>query len=96
MTFLLVLGLSILIYLIFVIFRIGLHKRVALVLSKISLEEVQYRAAKKYGERNLFTCDVPAKWEIPELTDIVGAPEVEDHFMRGRPTRLPKGVTLPV
>ncbi|MCM4152898.1 long-chain fatty acid--CoA ligase [Arenibacter sp. N53] len=65
MIFFLALGFGILSYLIFIIFRIGLQKRIALVLSKISLEEVQFRAEKKYGERPLFTCDKPAKWEIP-------------------------------
>lgn len=65
MTFLLVLGFIFLSYMIVVLFQIGLLKRIALVLSNIALEEVQFRAAKKYGDSNLFTCDTPAKWEIP-------------------------------
>ena len=65
MPFIIILILS---YLIFVCFRLGLHQRLFIVLSNISIEKIPFRAAKKYGDKILFTCDIPCNWEVPALT----------------------------
>jgi long-chain acyl-CoA synthetase len=54
-------------YLAFVAIRLGLHQRLPLALSRISLERIPDRAATKYGEAVLFTSDQPCTWEVPAL-----------------------------
>jgi long-chain acyl-CoA synthetase len=75
MTLLLV-GLGVLVsaYLAFVAVRIGFHQRCALVLGPISLDTIPDRAAARYGDRPLFTCDVPMRWEVPALAGDYRAP----------------------
>lgn len=57
----------ILIYFLFVIDRLGLYQRIPLALGKISIENISERAAKKYGEKIIFTTDKPCSWSIPEI-----------------------------
>jgi acyl-coenzyme A synthetase/AMP-(fatty) acid ligase len=38
-----------------------------LALGKISLENIPFKSAMKYGDKILFTCDVACKWEVPAL-----------------------------
>lgn len=54
-------------YFIFVVFTLGLHQRLPLALSHISLEDIPRRAAKKYGSKIIFTCDAPCNWKVPAL-----------------------------
>src|SRR5690554_2574924 len=54
-------------YSIFIAIRIGLHQRLRLALSPISLELIPDRSANKYGEKPLFTIDKPCLWEVPAL-----------------------------
>lgn len=56
-------------YTVFLIIRTGLHHRIFLALGPISIERIPDRAARKYGEKILFTSDVPCKWEVPALRD---------------------------
>jgi long-chain acyl-CoA synthetase len=56
-------------YLAFVAVRVGLHQRAVLALGSISLDSIPDRAAKMYGNRPLFTCDVPVPWEVPALAE---------------------------
>ena len=56
---------SIIGFLIFIAIRIGLHQRLPLALSPISLELIPDRAANKYGDKPLFTIDRPCLWEVP-------------------------------
>ena len=56
-------------YLAFVAVRIGLHQRSVLALGPISLDTIPDRAAGMYGNRPLFTCDVPVCWEVPALAE---------------------------
>lgn len=55
-------------YLLFVMIKLGLHHRIPLALGHISLDNIPLRAAKKYGDKVLFTCDTPCKWEVPALS----------------------------
>ena len=66
MTIMLILGL-IFGYLLFVSVRLGFHQRLPLALGPLSLDGIPARAAKKYGERVLFTSDEECAWEIPPL-----------------------------
>jgi long-chain acyl-CoA synthetase len=61
------LGLLAATYLAFVAVRVGLHQRSLLFLRPISLDTIPDRAARMYGDRPLFTCDVPVHWEVPAL-----------------------------
>jgi long-chain acyl-CoA synthetase len=56
-------------YLVFVAVRIGLHQRSLLVLRSISLDTIPDRAARMYGNKPLFTCDTPVRWDVPALTE---------------------------
>ncbi len=56
-------------YLAFVAARVGLHQRSVLALGSISLDTIPDRAARMYGTRPLFTCDVPVRWEVPALAE---------------------------
>jgi long-chain acyl-CoA synthetase len=56
-------------YLAFVAVRIGLHQRIVLALGSISLDSIPDRAARMYGNRPLFTCDVPVRWQVPALAE---------------------------
>lgn len=53
----------------FVLWRLGVHRRLPLIVSPISLETIPDRAARRYGERTLFTCDPPVRWAVPALAD---------------------------
>jgi acyl-coenzyme A synthetase/AMP-(fatty) acid ligase len=55
-------------YFAFVAVRVGLHQRSVLALGPISLDTIPDRAARMYGDRPLFTCDTPVRWEVPALT----------------------------
>ena len=55
-------------YLTFVAVRVGLHQRTVLVLGPISLDTIPDRAARMYGNKPLFTCDTPVRWDVPALT----------------------------
>ncbi len=57
-------------YLAFVVIRIGLHQRSVLALRSISLDTIPERAAKMYGNKPLFTCDTPVRWNVPALTEL--------------------------
>lgn len=54
-------------YGLFVAGRLGLHQRLALAFRPISLQTIPDRAARKYGDRILFTTDSPCEWEVPLL-----------------------------
>ncbi|HEV2079548.1 MAG TPA: class I adenylate-forming enzyme family protein [Allosphingosinicella sp.] len=62
-------------YLLFVIWRLGLHQRLPLAFSHISLEKIPDRAAKLHGDAPLFTCDTPVPWRVESL----GARYPDDH-----------------
>ncbi len=55
-------------YLAFVAVRVGVHQRSVLALGSISLDTVPDRAARMYGDKPLFTCDTPVRWDVPALT----------------------------
>jgi long-chain acyl-CoA synthetase len=59
-------------YLAFVAVRVGLHQRSVLALGSISLDTIPDRAARMYGNKPLFTCDTPVRWEVPALTGCYG------------------------
>src|ERR1043165_590774 len=54
-------------YAAFVLARLGVHQRLPLVLGPISLERIPDRAARKHGDRPLFSCDRPPEWSVPAL-----------------------------
>lgn len=54
-------------YLLFVAYQLGLPHRLFLALGPISLDTISERAARKYGNRPLFTCDRPCAWVLPPL-----------------------------
>jgi acyl-coenzyme A synthetase/AMP-(fatty) acid ligase len=54
-------------YVVFVAWRLGLHQRLPLALRPISLERIPDRAARRFGDRPLFTCDCPVSWRVPAL-----------------------------
>ena len=54
-------------YLVFVAWRLGLHQRLPLAFAPISLERIPDRAARRYGDQPLFTCDEPVSWRVPAL-----------------------------
>jgi long-chain acyl-CoA synthetase len=56
-------------YVAFVAVRVGLHQRSVLALGSISLDTIPDRAARMYGNRPLFTCDRPVRWDVPALTE---------------------------
>ena len=51
----------------FICVRLGLHQRLPLALGPISLDTLADRAAKRHGDRPLFTCDTPCGWQVPAL-----------------------------
>jgi len=53
--------------LLFIIVRLGLHQRLPLALGPISLDTLVDRAAKRHGDRPVFTCDTPCGWQVPAL-----------------------------
>jgi acyl-coenzyme A synthetase/AMP-(fatty) acid ligase len=55
-------------YLAFVAVRVGLLQRSALALRSISLDTIPERAARMYGDKPLFTCDTPVRWDVPAFT----------------------------
>jgi long-chain acyl-CoA synthetase len=54
-------------WLVLVSVRVGLYQRAVLALGPISLDTIPDRAARMYGERPLFSCDTPVRWEVPAL-----------------------------
>ncbi len=54
-------------YAAFVLLRLGVHQRLPLALRPISLERIPDRAARRHGDRPLFTCDVAPAWHVPAL-----------------------------
>lgn len=54
-------------YLYFLAYRLGLPHRLSLAFGPISLDKISERAAKKYGDDPLFTCDRPCAWSIKAL-----------------------------
>jgi acyl-coenzyme A synthetase/AMP-(fatty) acid ligase len=57
-------------YLVFVAVRLGLHQRSVLALGSISLDTIPDRAARMYGDKPLFTCDTPVRWDVAALTGL--------------------------
>lgn len=55
------------VYIAFVLIRLGVHQRLPLILRRLSLETIPDRAAKRYGDRPLFTCDRSPEWSVPAL-----------------------------
>ena len=55
-------------YLLFALSRLGLHQRLPLAFTRISLETIPDRAAAMHGSRIIFTTDTPVQWEVPVLT----------------------------
>jgi long-chain acyl-CoA synthetase len=53
-------------YLLFVCASIGLHERLWLAFGPISLEKIPDAAARKHGDRVLFTSDEPCAWVVPQ------------------------------
>ncbi len=56
-------------YALFVAARLGLHQRIPLAWRAISIEAIPDQAAKKYGDRILFTSDTPVTWDVPALRE---------------------------
>lgn len=56
-------------YLAFVTGLLGLHQRIPLALGAISLDRIPDRAARRYGDRPLFTTDRPCRWSVPALRE---------------------------
>lgn len=56
-------------FLSFITYKTGLFSRMILALGNTSLENIPYKAANKYGDKILFTCDVPSKWDIASLKE---------------------------
>jgi acyl-coenzyme A synthetase/AMP-(fatty) acid ligase len=54
-------------YVVFALVRLGVLQRLPLVLGPISLERIPDRAARKYGDRPLFSCDRPPEWSVLAL-----------------------------
>ena len=54
-------------YLLFIAIKLGLTERLPLALSRISLEDIPDRAARKYKDKVIFTCDTPVKWKVPAI-----------------------------
>lgn len=54
-------------YIFSIVIKLGLHQRLPLAFSKISIEKIPDRAAKKYGNKILFSADKPCSWDIPTL-----------------------------
>jgi len=57
-------GTILIIYLIVIFIRVGLHQRIPLALGKMSIDNIANRAAAKYGDKVLFTSDTPCRWDI--------------------------------
>jgi long-chain acyl-CoA synthetase len=47
--------------------RLGVHQRLPLVLDRISLDRIPDRAARRHGDRPLFTTDEPCRWTVPAI-----------------------------
>lgn len=60
----------------FVALKLGLHQRLMLALTSISLELIPDRAAKMHGDEALFTTDEPAGWELRALRSRYPDPRV--------------------
>lgn len=67
MTTFLIISVLLSLYILSIIIKLGLHQRIPLALSKISIEKIPDFAKKKYGDQILFTTDNPCKWDIPSL-----------------------------
>jgi acyl-coenzyme A synthetase/AMP-(fatty) acid ligase len=52
-------------YLLVVAVRLGAHQRLPLAFGPISLERIPDRAARRYADQPLFTCDCPVSWRVP-------------------------------
>jgi long-chain acyl-CoA synthetase len=63
-------------YLLFVAWRLGVHQRLPLALGRISLEGIPDRAARRHGERPLFTTGEPCAWNVPALCSRYPDPRV--------------------
>lgn len=63
-------------YALVVAVRLGVHQRLPLLLGPISLEAIPDRAAKKHGDRILFTSDTACAWEVPALRERYPDPSV--------------------
>jgi long-chain acyl-CoA synthetase len=59
--------LLLLVYAFFVCASIGLPERLWLAFGPLSLEKIPDQAARKYGDRPLFTTDEPCAWVVPRL-----------------------------
>lgn len=69
MSSVLVVAAVVLAYAAFVAWRLGVHQRLPLAFKAISLERIPDRAARRYGDNPLFTCDCPVSWRVPALTE---------------------------
>lgn len=54
-------------YPLFLLLRLGIHQRLPLVLTPISIDTIADRAARSHGDRPLFTTDAPVAWRVPQL-----------------------------
>lgn len=54
-------------YILFIGIKLGFHERLPLAFAPLSLDRIPDRAAKKYGDRLLFTCDRPCTWTVYHL-----------------------------
>jgi acyl-CoA synthetase (AMP-forming)/AMP-acid ligase II len=59
-------------YLLFVCVSLGLPERLRLAFGPLSLEKIADVAARKHGDRVLFTTDEPCAWTVPQLGPVDG------------------------
>lgn len=62
------------IYVIYALHKLGYYARIPLTFSKISLEQIPAKAAKRYGDREIFFSDTPCAWGIPQLSTMQTKP----------------------
>lgn len=60
------LGIALLVYVAFALYRMGYYSRIPLTLGRIVLEEVPVVAARRYGDKSLFETDDPVLWRVPQ------------------------------
>jgi long-chain acyl-CoA synthetase len=55
------------VYLFWVMAKLGFIQRIPLALGKISLEQIPVRAAKMYGDKKVVSTDLPTIWCVPQI-----------------------------
>lgn len=66
MVYLAWIGIALLAYVAFALYRMGYYSRIPLTLGRIVLEEVPVHAARRYGDKPLFETDDPVLWHVPQ------------------------------